>query len=133
MTNKKLKGYIFSRPFMGERVPQHVQNIVVRDYCIKNNYSHILSATEYSIKNSHLMLNQALNEINNFDGIAAYSLFQLPEDDIKRRKIYNIILKKKKEIHFSLEQMKISTIDEMYKIEQIWSIKKALPNCPKKI
>ena len=35
MKNKKLKGYIFSRPFMGEQVPQHVQNIVLRDYCKK--------------------------------------------------------------------------------------------------
>lgn len=33
----RLKGYIFSRPFLGERVPQHIQNIVIRDYCIKNN------------------------------------------------------------------------------------------------
>ena len=30
-----LKGYIFSRPFFGERVPQNVQNIVLRDYCKK--------------------------------------------------------------------------------------------------
>ena len=32
---KRLRGYIFSRPFMEERVPQHVQNIVIRDYCSK--------------------------------------------------------------------------------------------------
>ena len=31
-----VRGYIFSRPFMGERVPQHVQNLVIRDYCEKN-------------------------------------------------------------------------------------------------
>ena len=31
----KLKGYIFSRPFFGERVPQNVQNIILRDYCKK--------------------------------------------------------------------------------------------------
>ena len=33
---KKVKGYNFSRSFMGERVPQHVQNIVIKDYCQKN-------------------------------------------------------------------------------------------------
>ena len=32
---KRVKGYNFSRPFMGERVPQHVQNIVIKDYCQK--------------------------------------------------------------------------------------------------
>ena len=26
----KVRGYIFSRSFMGERVPQHVQNIVIK-------------------------------------------------------------------------------------------------------
>ena len=30
-----LKGYIFSRPFMGERVPQSVQNMLLREYCKK--------------------------------------------------------------------------------------------------
>ena len=29
------KGYIFSRPFFGERAPQHIQNIILRDYCKK--------------------------------------------------------------------------------------------------
>ena len=33
---KRIKGYIFSRSFMGERAPQHVQNIVIRDFCKKN-------------------------------------------------------------------------------------------------
>ena len=32
---KSLKGYIFSRPFYGERAPQHIQNIVNKDYCKK--------------------------------------------------------------------------------------------------
>ena len=32
---KKFRGYIFSRAFQGERVPQHVQNIVIRDFCKK--------------------------------------------------------------------------------------------------
>ena len=32
---KKVRGYIFSRPFMGERAPQHVQNIIIRDFCKK--------------------------------------------------------------------------------------------------
>ena len=34
---KSVKGYNFSRSFMGERVPQHVQNIVIKDFCQKNN------------------------------------------------------------------------------------------------
>ena len=133
MRNKKLKGYIFSRPFMGERVPQHVQNIVLRDYCEKNNFIFLMSATEYSMKNSHLMLFQTLNDIKNFDGIVFYSLFQLPENNITRKKILDKILKMKKEIHFSLEQMRMSSKNDLEKIEEIWKVRKILPFCPKKL
>ena len=53
---KKLKGYIFSRPFLGERVPQHIQNIVLRDYSKKLNINFLLSATEYQTTKSSYIL-----------------------------------------------------------------------------
>ena len=53
---KKLKGYIFSRPFLGERVPQHIQNIVLRDYSRKLNINFLLSATEYQTTKSSYIL-----------------------------------------------------------------------------
>ena len=53
---KKVRGYNFSRPFMGERVPQHIQNIVIKDYCMKNHLNFLLSVTEYSIPNSYFIL-----------------------------------------------------------------------------
>ena len=43
---KNVKGYNFSRPFFGERVPQHVQNIVIKDFCNKN----ILHKSKGSVK-----------------------------------------------------------------------------------
>ena len=43
------RGYIFSRPFHGNRVPQHVQNMVIRDYCQRNGLNYLLSATEYAM------------------------------------------------------------------------------------
>ena len=124
MKNKKLKGYIFSRPFMGERVPQHVQNIVLREYCIKNDFQFLMSATEYSMKNSHLILFQTLNDLKKFDGIVFYSVFQLPENDLVRKKILDKILKMKKEFHFSLEQMKISNKKELEKLKKFGKLKK---------
>ena len=72
-----LRGYIFSRPFMGERVPQHVQNLVIRDYCKKQGFQYLLSATEYAMPNSHLILQQVLDELSELDGIIFYSLFLL--------------------------------------------------------
>ena len=43
--------------------------------------------TEYSIKNSYLMLQQLVDEIPNINGIVAYSLFQMPENQEKRLQI----------------------------------------------
>ena len=70
-----VRGYIFSRPFLGERVPQHVQNLVIRDYCNKQGLQYLLSATEYAIANSHLILQQVLDELPRLKGIVFYSLF----------------------------------------------------------
>ena len=76
----KLKGYVTSRSFLGERVPQHIQNIIIRDYCDKNKYDFLMSATEYSIPESTLMIKQIISELDLIDGIVAYSIFQLPEN-----------------------------------------------------
>ena len=95
---KNVRGYNFSRPFMGERVPQHIQNIVIKDYCNKNNLNFLLSVTEYSIPNSYFILNDLMNNLSGLFGIVAYSLFQMPNNDLERIKIFNKIVKRKKKI-----------------------------------
>lgn len=114
---------------MGERCPQNVQNMVIRDYCTKLNYKYLLSGTEYAMNNSYLMLNQLVNEIPSIDGIALYSLFQMPEIQNERLKIYKNILKKSGEIHFALENLQINSNNDINRIENIWLIRQALPNC----
>jgi len=126
---KRLRGYIFSRPFMEERVPQHVQNIVIRDYCSKKNIQYLLSATEYSMRNSYLMLRQLVKDLPYTDGIVAYSIFQMPEDDNERQGIFNTILSSKKEIHFAVEGLSLYDNKTFNHIENIWQVKKTLPNC----
>ena len=128
-----VRGYIFSRPFMGERVPQHVQNLVIRDYCKKQGFQYLLSATEYAMANSHLILQQVLDELPKLDGIIFYSLFLLPEDTTERNRVIQIILKKEKTIYFAVEGLRISNIPEYERIETIWQVKKVLPNCLKKV
>jgi sporadic carbohydrate cluster protein (TIGR04323 family) len=128
-----VRGYIFSRPFMGERVPQHVQNLVIRDYCKKQGFQYLLSATEYAMPNSHLILQQVLDELSELDGIIFYSLFLLPEDTKERDRVIQIILTKEKTIYFAVEGLRISNIPEYERIEIIWQVKKVLPNCQKKV
>ena len=118
---------------MGERVPQHVQNIIIRDYCKKNSLDYLLSASEYKMKNSFLILNDLISNFNDIFGIVAYSLFQLPGDYNERNKILGKIIKKKKVIFFAVEQMKVSNLEEQNNINSIWEIKKILSLCPQKI
>ena len=91
---KKMRGYNFSRPFMGET--QHVQNIVIKDFCQKNGFNFLLSVTEYSMKNSFYILNQLVNNLKGLNGIVAYSVFQMPYDDKKRESLFKKVLRKKK-------------------------------------
>ena len=126
---KKLRGYIFSRPFMEERVPQHVQNIVIRDYCSKKDIQYLLSATEYAMENSALILRQLVKDLPSIDGIVAYSIFQMPEDDTERQNIFNSVLSLKKEIHFAVEGLSLYDNETYNHIENIWKVKKTLLHC----
>jgi len=126
---KRVRGYIFSRPFMGERVPQHVQNLVIRDYCKKNDLKYLLSATEYAMDDCYYMHDQLLNDLDNVDGIAAYSIFQLPMKTTHRSRIYRKILDYNKSYHFAVEGLSINNQHECERIESIWRIRQTLPYC----
>ena len=126
---RRFRGYIFSRPFMEERVPQHVQNIVIRDYCSKKGIQYLLSGTEYAMKNSTLILRQLVKDLPSIDGIVAYSIFQMPEDDTERQSIFNSILSSKKEIHFAVEGLSLYDNESYRQIENIWRVKKTIPLC----
>lgn len=126
---KTLRGYITSRKFMGESCHQSTQNLVLRDYCQRMNYKYLLSGTEYSINNSYLMFQQLIDEMPVINGIVAYSIFQLPENQEKRFQIINRILEKNGEIHFALENLKISNEMELARVENIWLVRQTLKNC----
>ena len=126
---KKIRGYIFSRPFLNERVPQNVQNLLIREFCKKKELFYNLSASEYAMSNCYKILYQLMHELKNLDGIVAYSVFQLPEENNNRNKILKKILKKKKFFYFALENLKVSKLSDIQKIENIWLIKKTLPYC----
>ena len=119
----KLKGYIFSRPFFGERLPQHIQNLVLRDYCKKNNINFLLSGTEYTVEGSTYILEELIDNWRKNNGLVFYSLFQLPEDFSKRKKFYQKTIKDKKQIHFVLENIIGKDKKSFLKIEEIFKIK----------
>ena len=124
-----VRGYIFSRPFMGERVPQHVQNLVIRDYCKRKGIQYLLSATEYAMAGSHLILQQIMEELPQLEGIVFYSLFLLPEQKKERDRVCKVILENKKTIFFAVEGLLMSNKIEHERIETIWQVQKILPQC----
>ena len=126
---KKVRGYIFSRPFMGERVPQHVQNLVIRDYCERNQLQFLLSATEYAMPDCHLILEQVLDELPAIEGIAAYSLFQLPQEAALRQQVYQKILQQEKTLHFAVEGLSLNNLADCERVETLWRVRQTLPFC----
>lgn len=120
----KLKGYIFSRPFFGERVPQHIQNIILRDYCKKKDINFLLSATEYAVDKSTYILFELVKDFRNYNGIVLYSVFQLPSEKKLRHQLFKKTIEKKKELHFACENIVAKTKVDFEEIERIFLIKK---------
>lgn len=126
---RRFRGYIFSRPFLGERVPQSVQNLVIRDFCNKNKIFLLLSATEYAMKGSDLMLFKIVQELQNIEGIVLYSIFQLPEVKERRLEFLNKVLSLEKSVFFALEGILTDKKSDLDTVNDIWNIKKTLPKC----
>lgn len=130
-----LRGYISSRRLEDNNIiDQSVQNLVIRKACDKHGFIYMLSATEYGMKNCFLMLNQVLQDAkkNKNDGIAFYSIEQLPRNLKIRNRIYKIVTKNKKKIFFSLEDILIQSEKDIKKFEDLLKIKFLLNFCPKK-
>ena len=126
-------GVITSRPLMGDRIPQHVQNLVIRDYADRNDLTYLLSATEYAMPNCFMMLEKVIKELSGLEGVICYSLFMLPPNPDLRVRIYNSFILANTEMHFALEHLKAKSQKQIQDIETIWRIQRALDYCPKEI
>ena len=126
------RGYIASRTFMGERAPQHVQNLVIRDYCQNRGYDYLLSATEYAVPNCFMMLEQVIQEAEaeTIAGIIAYSMFMLPETRAKRFAALERVLATGTEFHFAVEDLRIVTADDIPAIDALWRLRQSVAFCP---
>ena len=122
----RLRGYIFARPFMGERAPQHVQNIILRDYCSKRGHELLLAATEYAMPDSFLILESVLDDLASVDGVVFYSIYQLPIDRKKRESVYARVLAANKSLHFAVEGMTIGKSSDVDAVEQCLLVKATL-------
>ncbi len=99
------RGYIASGEFNGNRIPQHIQNQIVKSYCDANNLNFVLSRAEYWINGStDCQLWAALKE--GYKHIVFYSIWQLPQRETDREKVYKYCIENKITLHFAVEQMR---------------------------
>jgi sporadic carbohydrate cluster protein (TIGR04323 family) len=124
------RGYIGSRPYFGQSPPQHVQNLVIRDFCRRKGFDFLLSATEYAMPGCHMMLNQVLAELPSLQGVVLYSLFMLPRDTERRRAVYRRVLDAGASLHGAVEGQSILSAADAARVEDIWLVRLALPQCP---
>ena len=113
------RGYIGARPLNGNRTPQHVQNIVIRDYARRKNLHYLLSAAEHIMPGSYMILEDLLDELPRLKGIICYSIFMLPPDESRRRDIYNRVLREGCDLHAAVEELTIASNDDIQAVEDI--------------
>ena len=128
---KSYRGYIFGRPFFGERVPQSVQNLVIRNYCDNQKVNFLLSKAEYVIYDSYSILDYIIGNLKKVDGIVFYSILMLPKNQLYRKKIYKKIILNKKKLCFALENVSIKNEKDISRIEDIINTRIVLDYCPK--
>lgn len=116
------RGYISSRPILGTRVPQHIQNLVVREHARRHGLHYLLSAVEYIMPDCFMMLEQTLDELPQVDGIIFYSLFMLPTHPQRRRAILARILDSGREFHAAVEDLVVRTRAEAEALDDILTL-----------
>lgn len=116
------RGYIASRPIGAHRVPQHVQNLVLRDYAQRRNLRYRLSATEYAMAHCYMMLAQLTEELPHIDGIILYSMFMLPERAERRLALYERVLAANATLHAAIEDLVLAGPADIARWEDIFSV-----------
>lgn len=117
------RGYMAARPGVGRSVPQSVQQLVMREYCAARGMTYLLAATEYCMRGSTMMLDGVVHELEQLDGIVAYSMFSLPERRVDRARVYARVLALGRTLHLAAERFVVATRADVDRLEDIWLVK----------
>lgn len=126
---KVCRGYISSRSFAGNWVPQHIQNTIIRDYCNKKGFHYLLSAAEYAIPNCYMVLEEMTQESGSLFGIVLYSIYQLPSSESHRIRLCESILASGCFIYSSVEDIFIGNEEDLYNVNIILNLNEILSAC----
>lgn len=120
------RGYIGSRPYFGQRVPQHVQNLVIRDFCARNDFDYLLSVTEHAMPNCFMNLNTLVEESETLKGVVLYSIFMLPRNPERREDFCQKIFLNGATLHSAVENIHLNELQDIHKINEILKVNELL-------
>ncbi|MEQ9638572.1 MAG: sporadic carbohydrate cluster protein, TIGR04323 family [Alphaproteobacteria bacterium] len=116
------RGYVASRDVRGQRWPQHVQNVVIRDYCAREKLPYLLSVAEYAMEGCYMNLSTVLDELPRIEGIAMFSLFMLPQRPERRQAVYERVLGAGASLHGALEGTGLTSAADIARIEDTFAL-----------
>ena len=116
---KATKSYTTPRSFGGFQIPITLQSTTLRNYCEKNNLIFHLHVVENQIPNTYLVLEALVEHASQYEGILMCSVSMLPIDREYRRSIVKRLLKQGCVLHFTFEQIVISSVDQLAELEEL--------------
>ena len=125
---KATKAYTTPRAFGGFQIPITMQSTSLRNYCEKNNLIFHLHVVENQIPNTYLVLEALVEKASHYDGIAMCSISMLPTDREYRHSIVKRILEQGCALHFTFEQIMISSVGQIVELEELVALIELSPH-----
>ena len=119
---KGTKAYTTPRSFGGFQIPITMQSTNLRNYCEKNGLVFHLHVVENQIPNTYLVLESLVEKADSYDGIVMCSVSMLPNDPLIRKSVVTRFLKQGCKLHFTFEQIVVSSLEELVELEELVSL-----------
>jgi sporadic carbohydrate cluster protein (TIGR04323 family) len=119
---KGTKAYTTPRSFGGFQIPITMQSTNLRNYCEKNGLIFHLHVVENQIPNTYLVLESLVVKADIYDGIVMCSVSMLPSDQAIRKSIVTRILEQGCKLHFTFEQVVVSSLEDLTELEELVSL-----------
>ena len=121
-TQKGTKAYTTPRSFGGFQIPITMQSTSLRNYCEKNGLTFHLHVVENQIPNTYLVLESLVEKADSYDGIVMCSVSMLPSDPTVRRSVVTRVLEQGCKLHFTFEQLIVSSLEQLADLEEFVSL-----------
>ena len=119
---KGTKAYTTPRSFGGFQIPITMQSTNLRNYCEKNGLIFHLHVVENQIPDTYLVLESLVEKADIYEGIVMCSVSMLPSDPTVRRSVVTRVLAQGSRLHFTFEQLIVSSLEQLVDLEELVSL-----------